>query len=345
MTEWALPADEQPVFHHAAGGGERDGLAGSAIPARRAVAQLPGALSRDQRAAQADAAGVRRGRRDAGRARRASGRSTTCYRGQSNDCYWHGLVRRHLHRPHAHGDARRADRGRGPGAGRQRAATWRRPTTTWTASTRSCSARPGRRCWSTSPRAPASRRGTCGRAGRARVGAPRRPEPYHEKLRQAEAAAAAKPTARRSARNPDGQKRLSQVARVRPRRAAQRVGPALCRRGGEGDWARAPWSVVQAVESEVRLTRSEGGLSVSKSIVLGGDRLAPTLTVRLEVAAVVQAVDGELALEWNLNLQGGGESAGLLPLGQAGKFATTVAGRSRPRPCAVVWQQLVWTST
>jgi len=47
-------------------------------------------------------------------------------------------------------------------------------------------------------------------------------------------------------------------------------------------------------------------LSIRKSIVLGGDRLAPTLTLRLEVDATTQPVEGELALEWNFNLQGGG---------------------------------------
>jgi alpha-amylase len=80
--------------------------------------------------------------------------------------------------------------------------------------------------------------------------------------------------------------------------------------GGEeqGDWSRAAWSIVDASSSEVVLTRSEGGVSITKWIALGGNRLAPTLTIRLEVKAVDKAAGGELALEWNLNLQGGGSN-------------------------------------
>ncbi len=61
-----------------------------ALAARRVLAQLPGQVPRDQRPPQADAADLGQGRRDAG----GPGRTRALdhlYRGQSNDCYWHGL--------------------------------------------------------------------------------------------------------------------------------------------------------------------------------------------------------------------------------------------------------------
>ena len=92
MGEWALPADESRVFAaRAARGAEADGAARGALAARRVLAQLPGQVPRDQRPAQADAADVGQGRR---RWRPAPVRDRALdhlYRGQSNDCYWHGL--------------------------------------------------------------------------------------------------------------------------------------------------------------------------------------------------------------------------------------------------------------
>jgi hypothetical protein len=73
-----------------------------------------------------------------------------------------------------------------------------------------------------------------------------------------------------------------------------------------GDWARGAWQPLASTTSEIALTRSEAGLSISKWITVGGDRLAPTLTLALEVTAGRIEVDGELVLEWNLNLMGGG---------------------------------------
>ena len=91
MTEWVLPPDEAAGLRPAAPRRGRDERAGGAVSARRHVAQLPGALSRGQRPAQADAARLGRGRGDAGWRRSRDRARDHLYRGQSNDCYWHGL--------------------------------------------------------------------------------------------------------------------------------------------------------------------------------------------------------------------------------------------------------------
>ncbi len=90
MTEWVLPPDETPVFTRLLEDGPRTRRPRGAIPARRLLAQLRGPLPRDQRAAQADAARLRQGGRDAGRADGLTALDHL-YQGQSNDCYWHGL--------------------------------------------------------------------------------------------------------------------------------------------------------------------------------------------------------------------------------------------------------------
>ena len=72
------------------GRGRGRGRAVGALAARRLLAQLPGQVPRDQRPPQADAPGVGRGRRDAGRAGPRAGHDHL-YQGQSNDCYWHGV--------------------------------------------------------------------------------------------------------------------------------------------------------------------------------------------------------------------------------------------------------------
>ena len=90
MTEWALPAAEQPIFHDVVETATDRDLPEARFLRGAHVAQLPGALPRDQRPAQADAARLGRGRGNAGRAARAIVRCDHLYRGQSNDCYWHG---------------------------------------------------------------------------------------------------------------------------------------------------------------------------------------------------------------------------------------------------------------
>ena len=124
MGEWALPAEEGLAFERAVAAAEAHDRPGGALDARRLLAQLPGEVPRDQRPPQADAPDVRprSARMPAGPA--TTPRSGELMQGQSNDCYWHGRLRRDLHRPHAPRHVRAPDRGRGcrghgrPGGGR-----------------------------------------------------------------------------------------------------------------------------------------------------------------------------------------------------------------------------------
>jgi 4-alpha-glucanotransferase len=136
----------------------------------------------------------------------------------------------------------------------------------------------------------------------------RRPEAYHEKLRQLEAASTGK---KAKTLSPHEQMQLKESGLSKflvYDRDERRSGLVRLFVAGEevGDWARGAWQPLASTTSEVALLRSEGGLSVSKEITVAGDRLAPTLTLELEVTAGEQAIDGELVLEWNLNLMGGG---------------------------------------
>jgi alpha-amylase len=83
----------------------------------------------------------------------------------------------------------------------------------------------------------------------------------------------------------------------------------------QGDFADQPWQVVALDGHEVTARRDghlfvEGGphgLAVTKQLSMGGDRLAPTLELTV-TAENTGGVDEsfELALEWGLNLMGGG---------------------------------------
>ena len=140
----------------------------------------------------------------------------------------------------------------------------------------------------------------------------RRPEAYHQALREMEVAKAqgkkttakigtsihetlmAKEGGLTAALIYDDHERRSGLVRV------------LSSEGAElGDFVSGPWTVVEASESRLDLDRSDGGLSVGKAITLGGSRLDPTLEIALTVRS-----DGEFAgtleLEMNLNLSGGG---------------------------------------
>ena len=115
---------------------------------------------------------------DAGRARRATAAVDHLYRGQSNDCYWHGLFGG-IYISHMRLATLRApDRRRGPRRRARPGALARRraaATSTWTAATRSGSPTPGRSSRSTSTRAPGSAAGTSGAARHALTAGPAPP--------------------------------------------------------------------------------------------------------------------------------------------------------------------------
>jgi alpha-amylase len=141
----------------------------------------------------------------------------------------------------------------------------------------------------------------------------RRPEAYHEQLRAFEAAQAAgrkgegrtltsihdqllvKETGLSALLVYDDHERRSGLARV------------LVDGVEVGEFTRAPWDVERADLAEVVLGREERGLSLRKTVTLGGGRLDPTLALRVEaVNSGDRPLEAELELEWNLNLHGGG---------------------------------------
>ncbi|MDQ3938060.1 MAG: DUF1926 domain-containing protein [Chloroflexota bacterium] len=74
-----------------------------------------------------------------------------------------------------------------------------------------------------------------------------------------------------------------------------------------GDFANGDWQLERASDWEAAVGRHENGLAVRKTIALGGGRMDPSLSLTIEArnAGAVEFV-GELQLEWNLNLLGGG---------------------------------------
>ncbi|MEO8625871.1 MAG: alpha-amylase/4-alpha-glucanotransferase domain-containing protein, partial [Candidatus Limnocylindrales bacterium] len=140
----------------------------------------------------------------------------------------------------------------------------------------------------------------------------RRPEAYHAKLKEAEAAAApvgaatkagavsphegftAKETGLSKLLVYDDHERRSGLVRI------------IDAQGNEvGDFVNGEWSVESAGGSKSVLARSDSDLRVQKTIALEGDRMSGSLALSVEIAAEA-AFAGTLELEWNLNLLGGG---------------------------------------
>jgi alpha-amylase len=142
----------------------------------------------------------------------------------------------------------------------------------------------------------------------------RRPEAYHAKLREAEAAAAAAKAAggkKSGAVSPhegfqtkelglskllvyDDHERRSGLVRV------------LGSKGMEvGDFVTVPWQFESGNESEVVLSRAAAGLLVRKTVGISGSRMDGALAITLGMTAE-SAFAGTVELEWNLNMLGGG---------------------------------------
>ena len=140
----------------------------------------------------------------------------------------------------------------------------------------------------------------------------RRPEAYHAKLKAAEAAATHKSSAKTGvAVSPhegfqtkelglskllvyDDHERRSGLVRV-----TDSKGKEL------GDFVTGAWTIESVSETEVVLDRSAAGVSVRKFVGVSGSRMEGTLVVSLQVSAAA-AFSGSIELEWNLNLSGGG---------------------------------------
>ena len=141
----------------------------------------------------------------------------------------------------------------------------------------------------------------------------RRPEAYHRKLLSPEQKTDATSASRDEASNPhedmhakekglarylvyDDHERRSGLLRV--------LDPA----GRElGDFVTGEWHLESASNSEVVVTRQAPGFFVRKRVSIGGERLDGWLSVTVEIQnRGLGAASGAVELEWNLNLMGGG---------------------------------------
>jgi alpha-amylase len=306
MTEWVLPADEAPVFskllHDAVEEGSpaarflRGGMWRNFAARYREVNDLHKQMLRVSAAVDATPAGPLRDRA-----------LDHLYRGQSNDCYWHGLFGGvylvHMRMATLAELIAAEDLVLGSTAASGVAdydLDGRDELLMGTAG-------------QTVLVDPAEGGGISSwdlRASRVALASVmrRRPEAYHVKLREAEAAAAAKKWKPLSPHEGyttkeggltkflvyDDHERRSGLVRV------------LDAAGGEvGEFVGGEWSVESVTGSKSVLARSAAGLHVRKTIALEGGRIDGSMAVSAEVVAVA-AFAGTLELEWNLNLLGGG---------------------------------------
>ena len=139
----------------------------------------------------------------------------------------------------------------------------------------------------------------------------RRPEAYHQKLRDAEAAAAAGEATEADTISPH-----ESVATKEPGLSAALVYDDHERRSGlvrfvdgsgreVGDFVSGPWETAEVTHSRLVTTRSADGLTGRKAIHVDGGRMDPRLGVDVSVVAET-AFTGALELEMNVNLSGGG---------------------------------------
>jgi alpha-amylase len=176
----------------------------------------------------------------------------------------------------------------------------------------------------------------------------RRPEAYHQQLVAAEKAGAATPGQAGTVTNPHEDVRVKE-----PGLAEHLVYDNHERRNGlvrvldttgrqMGDFVNGAWAVDETSEARVVVTRTVGGLSLSKAIAVDGGRMDGSLSVVVEVGAADRQFVGSLELEWNLNLMGGGgnpqayyrwdrkevrhDTTGLVPAGTALAFGNRYEG-------------------
>jgi 4-alpha-glucanotransferase len=139
----------------------------------------------------------------------------------------------------------------------------------------------------------------------------RRPEAYHEQLRRLDQARAAGSGADSGAVNPHEQSmtkeaNLSQYLVYDDHERRSGLARVLSGDGREvGGFAGQEWRLESSSATEALFSRTSTGLRVRKRVALAGGRLDAQLLVEVEVAAE-SAFEGELELEWNVNLMGGG---------------------------------------
>jgi alpha-amylase len=125
----------------------------------------------------------------------------------------------------------------------------------------------------------------------------RRPEPYHDAIRSPdplEDADAKHDDDLASSIEYDDHERRSGLVRLR--RADSHL---------VGDFDRGPWEVRRATDRQLVVMRRWDGLAARKTITVDGDRRDGTLIVSVEFVAE-REFEGSVELEWNVNLMGGG---------------------------------------
>ena len=124
----------------------------------------------------------------------------------------------------------------------------------------------------------------------------RRREPYHDQIRSPDPLeeAVTRPDDLYGSLEYDDHERRTGLVRLR-RADSHAV----------GDFDRGPWAMELATDRELVLTRRWDGIFARKTITLEGGRREGNLTVSVEVAAD-REFDGSVELEWNVNLMGGG---------------------------------------
>jgi alpha-amylase len=109
-----------------------------------------------------------------------------------------------------------------------------------------------------------------------------------------------------------------------------------------GDTVNGPWNLEEADQAWMATSRAEGSLHLRKTIQLAGGRMDPHLSLQLIVEAVDAPFDGQIEVEWNNNLSGGGanpsayyrwaddetrhDGAGAVPAGAALSFGNEYEG-------------------
>ncbi len=124
----------------------------------------------------------------------------------------------------------------------------------------------------------------------------RRPEPYHDAIRVAQHAteiAAAANDLSASIEYDDHERRTGLV------RVVDINGESI------GDFETQSWVLEETSSSELTATRSADGLLVRKRIALAGGRMGGSLVVSVELESDAE-FSGALEIEWNTNLLGGG---------------------------------------
>ncbi len=160
----------------------------------------------------------------------------------------------------------------------------------------------------------------------------RRPEPYHDAIRSPDPleAAVAKPHELAGLLEYDDHERRSGLIRLR-RSDSHSV----------GDFDRGPWTMELTTDHRLEVTRRWDGIAARKTIAVEGDRHDGTLAVSVEIDAEHE-FEGSVELEWNVNVMGGGanpaayyrsgsdewrhDSRGHIPAGADLSFGNTYEG-------------------